>query len=123
MLISLNQLSSIILSSNKIESNYDICTLIYYFYINLIPKINYKIGNRYIRLYKNDPLYFFVDKVIRLDNIVLEKYHWKKGHYYNISYPHKSFITNRKIDYGCYENEMRRPTYEESIYMVYCIYK
>jgi hypothetical protein len=119
-MLTLLELSNIILNSKKVNSNYDVCTIIYKHYIDYIPKINIKLYNNYIRVYRNLDLYFFVDKVVRPTKIFFKKYNKKKGHCLQIEFPlGLRVLKNTKNIYECYESELREPTYEESKYIEY----
>lgn len=122
-MLTLLELSTIILSSKKVNSNFDICTIIHKHYIDYIPKIKIKLHDIYIRIYRNLDLFFFVDKVVRPTKIYFNKYNKKKGHCLQIEYPlGVEVLENAKINiYECYESELREPTYEESHYIGYYV--
>ena len=107
-------------SNGYLSYNYDICEIIYKFYVSIVPKLSIKLNQPYIRIYKNLDLYFFIDKVVKPYAIDNEKYDSKKGHCLKINYPLwikvLKQIKNRNI-FECYENEIREPTYEETYYI------
>ena len=120
MLISFSEFYSIIKKSHIVKSNYDICEIIYNYYLSVIPKSNIKLNQPYIRIYRNLDLYFFVDKVVKPYAICNDKYHKKKGQCFKINYPLGLKVlkqTKRRNIFECYENELREPTYEEKYYI------